>query len=57
MALYRLTWEIDVEADDPKGAALLGHAIMLDPQSISPIFEVRNMDTLQTVEIDLEKEG
>lgn len=40
MPEYRVVWSIDLEADNPAGAALLALSIQRDPDSIATFFEV-----------------
>lgn len=37
---YRIRWEIDVDADTPEAAASAAHAIMLDKNAASVVFDV-----------------
>jgi hypothetical protein len=39
---YRVTWEIDLEADSPREAAIEAQAIQRDPESTANVFSVRN---------------
>lgn len=52
MNTYLVTWTIEIEADTAEQAALRARAIHRDPQSFGPIFEVRNIITGTTIEID-----
>lgn len=61
---YRVTYVIEVEADDPVAAAREAYACMVDPESQAPILEVQEMEHLPdnggvtlgaTVDVDLEK--
>ena len=40
MALFRVIYEIDIEADTAEDAALEVYKIMTDPESIPPILDV-----------------
>ena len=40
MALFRVIYEIDIEADAAEDAALEVYKIMTDPESIPPILDV-----------------
>lgn len=40
MAEYRITWEIDIEAGNPRKAAEEALRIMKDPDSIASVFTV-----------------
>jgi hypothetical protein len=54
MTDFRVTWDIDVEADDPVQAAKLARLIQLDPQSTATVFTVRNKASGKSVDVDLE---
>lgn len=43
MAEYRVIYEIDVEADDALSAAREAYASMVDPESMPPVLEVREI--------------
>jgi len=45
MAQYRVTWEIELDADTPEDAAREALAIMRDPDSIATVFTVHDQDT------------
>lgn len=58
MPLYRVTWEIDVEADSPREAAMQAMQMMprdlSDPEDGATVFEVATFDKpMETVFIDL----
>jgi hypothetical protein len=40
--MYRVVWEIDIEADSPLAAAKEALAIQRDPQSIATVFLVND---------------
>ena len=40
MAMFRLIYEIDIEADTAEDAALEAYKILTDPESIAPFFDV-----------------
>ena len=40
MAMFRLFYEIDIEADTAEDAALEAYKIFTDPESIPPVFDV-----------------
>ena len=40
MGLYKVTWEIDLEADSPEEAARLALEIHRDPESIATTFDI-----------------
>ena len=52
---YAVTWEIDIEADTPEGAARQALETMRDPESIATVFGVRCPDGHQQ-DIDLNPE-
>lgn len=56
MTTFRCYWEIDVEAEDARAAALEYEAILNDPERLAPIVTVTNYETGETCEIDLEDE-
>lgn len=41
MPLYRVSWQIDIEADSPTEAAEGALAVQRDPESIATVFFVR----------------
>lgn len=41
---FRVTWEIDVDADDPVTAAREAQRIMRDPASTANVFVVHDLD-------------
>lgn len=56
MTTYRVTWEIDLDAERPEDAAACAQAIQRDPQSIATVFDVRELNgcTLgDAVQVDL----
>jgi len=59
--LYRVVWEIDIDADLPVEAAKMAFRILKDPASMRPIFVVRDSPSANALgdeqvyeEIDLE---
>jgi hypothetical protein len=40
MPLHRVTWEIDIEADTARAAALRAQEIQRDPESSATVFKV-----------------
>lgn len=40
MSMYRVIWEIDIDADDPVQAAKIAEGIQRDPQSIANVYAV-----------------
>lgn len=54
MAMYRVTWEIDVEADDPREAAEVARASQADKDTTATVFSVLDIHgTGQLRTIDL----
>ena len=51
MKSYRVTWNIDIEADTPEDAARQAREIQLDPTSMATVFDVASHDG--TTRIDL----
>lgn len=49
---YKLTWEIDIEAEHPIDAALEAEEIQRDPASAGNVFKVKNMVTKRVVVCD-----
>lgn len=54
--LYRVRWEIDVEADTPAEAARHTLAIQRNPDSTATVFDVRGANG-KTVRVDLDDPG
>jgi hypothetical protein len=44
MAMFRLIYEIDIEADTAEDAAMEAYKILTDPESIPPVFDVIQWD-------------
>lgn len=40
MPLFRVMWEIDLDAEAPREAARLARQIQLDPESIATVFRI-----------------
>jgi hypothetical protein len=54
---YKVTWEIELDANSTRQAAMKAWLIMLDPQSTAVCFEVERSDGKGEAEtIDLEAE-
>jgi hypothetical protein len=53
MPLYRVVWEIDVEAGDPLAAATEAQAIQKDPDSTACVFDVTDQNTKLACRVDL----
>lgn len=54
MTLYRVTWEIDIDADSPLGAAQHALAIQRDPENIATLFVVESDEMSKPEYIDPE---
>lgn len=54
MTRYLVSWEIDIDADNPTEAARKALAIQRDPESVATVFEVREYK--EFYEIDLAEE-
>ncbi len=46
--MYRVIWEIDLDAEDPRQAARLARALQLSPDSLATFFQVLDPDNKQT---------
>lgn len=58
MPEYRVTWEIEVDADGPWEAAEQARAIQLDRQSTAVVFTAQRRDgSLEPVTVDLDEPG
>ena len=55
MAQYLVTWEIDIDADNPEEAALIAKEIQIDPGSEAVFFTVKEQSTGEVFNIDLLK--
>lgn len=53
MPEYRVTWVIDLDADNPVEAVKLARKMQLLPDTTATIFEVEDTTTGETQEIDL----
>lgn len=53
MTHYRVTWQIDIEADTPEEAAQEALRIQRDPDSIATLFEVFYQDGELVARVDL----
>lgn len=54
MAEYRVTWEIDVDADSPQEAARKARAYQLKPDALVGVFDVSDKDG-RTVSVDTDE--
>ncbi len=54
MPEYRITWEIDLDADSPREAAEQALCIHRNPESIATVFDVTD-ETGHTERIDLDE--
>lgn len=55
MPTYRVTWEIDIDADRPRAAAERAQEIMRDPESIATVFKVEDAHDVHVIDL-LEEE-
>ena len=53
MAMFRVTWEIDLEADTADEAATEAREIQLDDMSQTTVFTLVNEDTGEKHEVDV----
>ena len=53
MTTYRVTWEIDVEADSPQEAAAEAHRLVRKPDTTATVYSVLNQKTGEGATIDL----
>ena len=56
MPTYRVTWEIDIDAETPRAAAARAQEIMRDPESIATVFKVEDAHDVHVVDL-LEEEA
>ena len=54
--LYRVFWEIDIDANSHKDAAELALIIQRDPESTATVFDVQAEDDNEAIKIDLEED-
>ena len=57
MTEYRVTYEIDVEASSPYGAAREAYQIVTDPESMLPVLEVTVPGSCRHIQVDLAAEA
>lgn len=55
MPEYRVTWEMDIEADTPQDAAKQARQYQLDPTAIVGVFDVRDHATGAQHRVDLDE--
>ena len=53
MPLYRITWDIDIDAANPATAARRARQIQLDPESTATVFDVANRKTGRRWQADI----
>ena len=53
MAMFRLIYEIDIEADTAEDAALEAYKILTDLESIPPVFDVIQWDVNEDGEAEV----
>jgi hypothetical protein len=56
MMNYRVSWEIDIDADSPREAAERALEIQRRPDSIATVFTVRD-ETGESIEADLDEDS
>jgi len=54
MPSYRITWEIDVDADSPREAAHRAREIQLDPEAWVGCFEIREDGSDEVLRVDID---
>lgn len=52
MSSYKVTWEIDIEANNPLDAAIRAQEIQRDPASTATIYMVRNTKNGALFQVD-----
>ena len=57
MKTYRVTWEIDIDANSPYEAASRALEIQRDPGSTATVFDVTDRDTGKETQWDVAPEG
>ena len=56
MKSYHVTWEIEIDADDPQKAAEQAFSCMQRPETTATVFDVTDSETGETVRVDLLEE-
>lgn len=51
--MYRVIWEVDIDAEDPVSAARAARKMQLDAESTATIFEVFSATPKQRFDVDL----
>lgn len=51
MPTYRVTWEIDIDAETPRAAAERAQEMMRDPDSIATVFKVEDAHDVHVVDL------
>jgi hypothetical protein len=51
MTTYLVTWEIDIDAENPRAAAERALEIMRDPDSIVTVFKVEDAKQVHVVDL------
>lgn len=51
MPTYRVTWEIDIDADSPRAAAERAQEMMRDPESIATVFKVEDKHDVTVIDL------
>lgn len=52
---YQVNWYINLDADDPRKAAILARETIRDPKSIATLYQVTNEETGERTVVDLAK--
>lgn len=56
--MYRVMWEVDIEAHSPREAALQALLMQRDPTSIATVFDIyHNTSGMFMESVDLENKG
>ena len=56
MKTYRVTWEIDIDANSEREAAQAALKIQRDKESAAIVFDVQAMDSEDPIHVDLAEE-
>ena len=56
MPFYKVACEVEVVADSPVAAAHAGYFAITTPQDKLPVLGVTDLDTRETVDVDLDAE-
>jgi hypothetical protein len=50
---YQVNWFVNLDADDPRQAAVLARQMIQDPESIATLYQVTNEETNEMTVVDL----